>query len=319
MDKKIQFLLLSDGISHQKMGLDQVKALRQLGCNVACYFPKRKINELIENPDYVLVLKPNATNSYELIKKFKDKGCKIGFMVSDERYSSEMMKLFDFFLSISLDWQEDFLKKYPDKPCYLMKEEYDIHLRKIHKPDSFRIVTMGYAQCLKFYLKPILEQLKDKYKNNIHILTNWKDVPEVYNFCEGFNRDKFDISIDNMMDDDFDKSRITQYNRYDVGLVGLFDIKRPSNRLKSLMYAGLPIVTIKTKNHSNVWFNEASPTIIYVKNNDWRSAIDSLRDYNRRQAITDHNYFLVQRNGGLEKAGEAILKAIERYEKEFKL
>lgn len=312
MNKKFQFLLLGDGISHQKMGTDQVTALRRLGYNVACYFPKKGFNELIENPDYVLVLKPRIQR--DLVKHYKDKGSKLAFLVSDERFPKEHMKLYDFFLSISLDWQEEFQKEYPDKPCYLMKEEYDYCMRKVHKENSFKIVTIGYAQCLKRYLKPILDQIKIEYKNNIYIVSNWGDDKEADKMFSEFHQDNYEVPINKMCRGNFDKWRIEQYNQYDVGIVGVLDKKRPSNRVKSLLYAGLPVVAVSTKNHNNLWFNNANPTILKIKNNTWTEQLKRLENIGIRQSITDYNYVLTQINGGLDKAGEAIIEAINKFE-----
>ncbi len=316
MNKSILFLLMSDGISHQKMGMDQVIALRKLGVKVGCYYPKRNIYEIIDNPDYIFVLKSRISDKMAL--KYKANGSKIVFLGSDERYSKERMNIYDFILTISLNWQKEFQKDYPNIPCYLMKEEYAYNMTKIHKPNSFRIITMGYAQCLKLYLKPILDSIKSKYHDNIHILSNWNENKEADNIFKEFHQDNFDINLSKMLDKGFDKNRIQQYNRYDVGLVGSWSVHRPSNRLKSLIYAGLPVVALNTPNHTNVWFNGIEPMVIKVKNNDWVGALNSLSDYKERQKITDYNYKLVKENGGLDKAGIAILEAIKKFESRSK-
>lgn len=135
---KIQFLLLSDGVSHKLLGINVVRGLQQLGIEADYYFPNRGNDRLMENPDYVFVLKPNSIH-VELIKSFGNST--ICLIINDQMVSNDILPYIDFYVSPSINWQTR------HSPCYLVKEEFDYYTAKVHTPNSLNcsITSLPYT------------------------------------------------------------------------------------------------------------------------------------------------------------------------------
>lgn len=305
-DTRIQFLLF-EGASAKLDGLNIARGWQKLGYNVHWWFPRLGRGDLISNPEYVFTVKPRED---DLLIKFKNQGAKIVQILEDETLVPERRKIYDFLVSSSYGWKRAAERDYPNIPCYLVRDEQDYYTTKTHSPNSFKIVTAGHMENLKthFDILPILNQ---KY-SDITIVSNWIDRDTFPNaqFEKWVPRfDYFDENHDTIMTE--------QFKKYDVAVVTQYSysLSRNSSRLRTFIYAGLPVVAIDSDNHRDLWLNGEDVKVFLVKKeSDWLDYLKVLEDYKTRQEIVDYNYEKVKRWGGLEQAALTFVRAIEQYE-----
>jgi len=304
---KIQFLLLSDGPSHKLLGLNVVKGLNKLGIETKYYFPNRNNGEMLYDPDYVFCLKPRK-DSNDLISRYYKGKSKIALIINDEFLEKEKRDAYDFYVSPSIDWKEI----YNDKPCYLVKEEFDFFQTKKHN-DSFNIVTFGFKENLIHHLPQVISKINEKI--NLTIISNFSHdyiLPKEFNKCNLVWTNYVGDFFNKM----YDKRLIENFKNYDVGLITQYENSgRTSNRLKALMYAGLPVVTVNNKNHEDLWFNKEKTIKQFINNNnEWIESILELKEKKKRQDITDFNYEEIKKNAGIVNSAKSFLKAIKDFE-----
>lgn len=302
----IQFLLF-EGASAKLDGLNIARGWQKLGYNVHWWFPRLGRGNLLERPEYVFTVKPRED---DLLLKFKSQGAKIVQILEDETLVPDRRKIYDFLVSSSYGWKASAALDYPNIPCYLVRDEQDYYTTKVHTPDSFRIVTAGHMENLKchFNILPILGQ---RYLD-VTIVSNWidRDVFPYANFEKWVPKfDYFDEQHDTIMTE--------QFKKYDVAVVTQYAsrLSRNSSRLRTFIYAGLPVVAIDSENHRDLWLNGEDVKVSLVKKEtDWLDHLKALEDYKVRQEIADYNYEKVKKWGGIEQAALTFVKAIEQYE-----
>jgi hypothetical protein len=299
---KIQFLLFSDGASHKLLGINPVRGLCNLGIQTELFWVKYSKGKLIEKPDYVFCLKPR--DSDELALDYKKRGSKICLIINDEYLEPNRLSPYDFAVSPSIKWSTI----YPLK-TFLINEEFDYCQRKYHKPGR-RLVTFGYKENLINHLTLVLPFLIDQ---DLTIISNFEDnflLPEIF---YKFNLKKFCVPLD-MMNFKYDEELIRQFEEYDIGVITQYDdLGRTTNRIKALLYAGLPVITC-LNNNENLWFNKDKIKLYLVRKNEWKSRILELEDHNLRQEIENYNFSIICKNYGIEKSARSFLNAIEQYE-----
>lgn len=309
---KLQFLLLNDGASHHVLGTLIVKGLRKLGVESYCYYPSQKIIELCDKPDYVFCLKPSDKDE-ELILKFKCKGSKVVWIASDMWLNPDKLKIYDFFVSSSIDWLNWGKQENPNFRGYMVKDEWDYYTYKKHTEKTLNCVTMGYMENLNKNFYPLLPYIRP-FVDTITVISGG----ELELFIKKYPDLKFQHFLNPKFGDaDFDKKVIEQFSVFDVGIVVANHSSRSSNRTKAMMYSGIPIVATMTNNHKDLWFNQSGEKILLVeKEEDWKEKLSYLRNPVNRQMIVDHNLPLIKRESGAIEMAKTFLKAIESYEEE---
>lgn len=308
---KIQFLLLGDGASHKFLGITPVKGLQELGIDVEYYFRSRNSGKILNDPDYVFVLKPNPNDIKQPGIAF---GKHIALIISDQRQPIEFERTFDFFVTCSQSWQKEYQLRHPDKPCYLIKEEYDYYTTKIHKPqDKLKVVTMGYSINLLAHFIPAIEQIK-KVTDDITIVASTNEPEFEKHGCKFV---QFQPHSSRFMEDCWDKIAVKQFNQYDVGIITAYKTcGRPSTRGKAFMYAGLPIIAPNVIEYQDIWFNDRNTNGLLLYNNLTGIAANlrKLQKSSIRQDISNYNTYRIESQFGAKKAGESFLGAIKKYE-----
>jgi len=299
---KIQFLLFSEGSSHKLLGLNVVKGLKSLGIRTEFFWPKTKIGSLLDNPDYVFCLKPSEND--DLVKFFKKKGSKLCLVVNDQKISKERQIVYDFAVASSIESLSTY-----DLDTFLVKEEFDYCEQKQHN-SSFKIVTTGYKENLVNHLPEVLKQLEGL---DITIISNFEESYELPKIFYKFKMKN--ILVPSIFNCDYDKILIKQFSEYDVGFVTQYKFcGRSSNRLKELLYAGLPVVTNFENNYEKIWFNKYK-VILRQVSEDWKQKILELNDVCIRQDISDENFDVIKNNYGYESSAKSFLRAISLFEK----
>jgi len=299
---KIQFLLLSDGPSHKLLGINVVNGLKRLGIEAEYFFSNRKAGQLLKSPAYVFCLKPRDDDF--LVAEFKKRGSKVALILNDEQLPYNRSSIYDFAVSPSIVWKRMWESKH-EKPCYLIKEEFDYYFLKKHQEESIRVVTVGYSENLKKHLMyvPTLAMNFD------FTIVSERQVPEFKNA----KFKKFQPDASYYFEKDYDKMVIEQFREFNVGIITQDSSGSTSNRLKSLLYAGLPVICSRTENHSDLWFNQTEMKIDYFSSSIV-DIVNSLGDFQKRQEIVDFNYSKISRYGGIEASGKSFLEAIEMFE-----
>lgn len=329
----IQFIL-SEGASAKLDGLNLCRGLQNLGYNAHYWFhvpPNQDVFEknfrdiykeewlklkgkLLERPEYVFTVKPRND---ELLIKFKNQGAKLVYIFEDETLLPERRKIYDFVVSSSFSWKRTAELGFAGLPCYLIRDEQDYYTTKAHvpsmysiNPHSLRIVTAGHMECLKHHFN-ILPILRQRYRD-ITIVSNWIDK-EIFPDVQ-FEKwvPKFDY-----FNKDHDRIMTEQFLKYDVAVVTQFPagLDRNSSRLRTFIYAGLPVVAIDSENHRDLWLNGDAPKIFLVKEeSDWLDYLAVLEDYKTRQEVVNYNYEKVKKYAGIEKAALTFIEAIKQYE-----
>jgi len=311
---KILFLLLSSGPSHILEGIHPVKGLKKLGINATMNYPALGIKPGFDDPDYVFCLKPRESD--ELILRYKRQGAKIALIMDDETLPVERMKIYDFLVTASISGQKYFQKIY-SQPCYLFKEEWDYFISEKRHVDTENptCVTMGFHENLKKHLTDIIiREIKSVYQDFTAITNNSAIARQ---WCKDF-RIEYKEFPKSSIPSEYSKTIIDLLSTFDVGIITQYawNIGRSSNRLKAMLYAGLPVIAMNTENHANVWFNNAGEKVFLVKKpEDWKNFLIELKSKEKRQEITDYNLDLVRKNGGVIKSAESFLEAIQDFEK----
>ena len=320
MNSSIQFLICQDGASAKYLGINPVKGLQRLDINAEYWFMSRNTGEIHLVPDYVFCLKPNTDNLSgcghweQYMYNCRQRGGKLILIINDQRLPIGIEKIFDFFVSPSLDWQKEYQKRHSNKPCYLINEEIDYYTTKIHKPSKeLKIVTTGYSINLIKHFLPIVPMIKE-VTNDITVITN-SDFDRFANV--GCNVKTFIPHYSQMLNEDYDKLMVEQFKDYDVGIVTQYNygIGRTSNRVKLLNYAGLPVVCTNSANHRDLWFTgETNRNLKVIEEIDWITHLVYLQNYKRRQCISNYHSGLQSQNAGIIKSGKSFLEAIKQYE-----
>ncbi len=318
MNKSIQFLLLNDGASHKLLGINPIRGLQKLGVNADYYFRSRNTGKIFNDPDYVFFLKPNLDDFCDdgANKYLRTLGVTFALIVNDQRLPIKIEKNFDFFVSPSLDWKEEYRKRHPGKHCYLIKEEWDYFTEKIdhRQTDKLKVVTMGYSTNLAEHFIPAIDEIK-KVTNDITIITD-TNLPIFEE--KGCKFKKFQPHYTRFFDDNYDKILIEQFKEYDVGIVTQNKLGRTSNRVKALMYAGLPVIAINSSNHADLWFDYEKETdiLLYHDITGIPYYLNGLKNEDLRRDISDFNTYQLEENAGIVKSAESFLEAIRRYEED---
>lgn len=313
-DTQIQFLLF-DGPSAKLDGLNIARGWQNLGYNVKWYFPRLLKGEMHAKPEYVFTVKPRED---ELLLKWKSQGAKLVYIFEDETLVPERRKMYDFVVASSFGWKRTAEQDFFGAPCYLVRDEQDYYTTKIHTPtvpnpatlrNNLRIVTAGHMVNLKqhFNILSILEQV---YTNITLVSPDIdRDTFPTVNFEKWTPRfDYFDGNHDRLMTEQFLKYDVAVVTQYGWG-------DRNSSRLRTFIYAGLPVVAVDSENHRDLWLNGDSAKIFLVKEKrDWLEYLGVLEDHRVRQAIADYNYEKVKQYAGIEKAAMTFIKAVEQYE-----
>lgn len=300
-DIKIQFILYSDGPSHKYLGINPVLGLKKLYYNAEFFWVKKNCGILIDKPDYVFCLKPREND--ELILQLKSKGAKICLIANDELISNERIQFFDFVVSPSIGW----LKTYK-KPTFLIKEEFNYHQIKTHI-DSFKLVTFGFKENLVKHLTSVLEKLKNY---DITIVSNFDDKKSLPKIFYEFNLVKFKNY--DYFDPEFDMKIIRQFEDYDVGLITQYKSSgRTTNRIKILLYSGLPVITNQDE-IEQLWFDNNKIFLNCVYQEMWIDEIEKLKDKKIRQSITNNNFNIIEKCYNIEQTAKSFLDAIKKFE-----
>ena len=320
----VQFLLLSDGASAKYLGINPVRGLQNLGINAEYYFRSRNTGVILPTPDYVFFLKPNlkdlTVGDGVQFTHTTNNSPKFVLIVNDQRLPIESEMVYDFFVSPSLDWQREYIKRHPNKPCYLINEEIDYHTTKIHKPSKeLKVVTTGYAVNLIQHFLPIVPMIKEVTKD-ITVVTNGKANELEMLENAGCKIVPFLPHYTRMLEENYDRLMVEQFMSYDVGVITQYGNTRgsgrTSNRVKLLNYAGLPVVCTNSANHRDLWFNgEHNRNLKVVEKIDWVTHLVYLQNVKRRQLISNFNSVAIKRCGGIIKSAKSFLEAIKQYEK----
>jgi len=320
----IQFLILSDGASARYLGVNPVVGLQRLGIKAEYYFRSRNTGVILPSPDYVFFLKPNikdlTVGDGVQFTHTTNSSVKFVLIINDQRLPIEQEQIFDFFVSPSLDWQQEYIKRHPNKPCYLINEEIDYYTTKIHKPSKeLKVVTTGYAVNLIQHFLPIVPMIKEVTKD-ITVVTNGSinELKMLEN--AGCKIVPFLPHYTRMLEENYDKLMVEQFLPYDVGIVTQYSDTRgsgrTSNRVKLLTYAGLPVVCTNSANHRDLWFNGGhNNNLKVVEDIDWITHLIYFQNVKRRQFISNFNSMTCKINGGIIKSAESFLEAIKQYEK----
>jgi len=303
MTISIQFLLLSDGPSHKLLGINPSIGLRKLGINSEFWFQNRQTGKLIESPNYVFCLKPRDND--ELALSYKQKNSKIVLILNDEQLPKHRTDIYDFVVSPSKTWKR-LWEQNSRVPCYLIKEEFDYFTTKKHCDEELKIVTVGYSENLKRHLK-FIEKITANFDFTI---VSEKRIPEFRNASFRQFRPNYNFYFDK----NYDKEVVEQFSDFNLGIVTQDESGRTSNRLKLLLYSGLPVICSRTENFEDLWFNETEMKLEFFS----ESVVDTIRlfsDYKKRQEITDFNYLKIRENAGLESSAKSFVEAIDLFEK----
>lgn len=306
---KIQFILCGDGASHKFLGITPYFGMKKLGIETEYVWYSRKIGSLLENPDYIFVLKPNVEQINAICKRYPlIPKCLI---ISDQRLDKEIEHKFQFFVTCSQSWQKEYQAKHEGKPCYLIKEEYDYCMQKNHEDSQqLKVVTMGYSNNLTEHFLDAIEQIK-KVTNDITIVSGVNE-PE-FKECKF---EKFKPNSDYFLKPEWDRIAVSQFNKFDIGIITQYkNSGRPSTRGKAFLYAGLPIIAPNVKEYRNIWNNKSIIlNSLYDNIEEISLRLEGLKDKTIRQVISDSNYKVIKENSGAIKSAESFLKGIQDYE-----
>lgn len=318
----IQFLLFSDGASHKFLGINPVEGLKKLGIDAEYLFYTRKQGVLQADPDYIFVLKPKVEDLIlgkkspiiPYLYKTTYRGAKMALIVSDQRLPIEIEKRFDFFVTCSQSWQREYQLRHPDKPCYLIKEEYNYYTMKEHTPSKkLKVVTMGYSVNLVKHFIPAVKEIK-KVTDDITIVGN----PNKPIFAEyGCKFEPFKPHSAYFMEETWDKIAINQFTKYDVGVITQYNNSgRTSTRGKAIMYAGLPLIAPNVIEYRDLWFNGVVTNIMLYDNlNEIYTCLKTLADESIRNWIVTDNQYKIEVNSGIINSAKSFLEGIKSYEK----
>lgn len=309
---RCQLLLMSDGISHRLLGMGPYYALKDMGVDAGAYFPARGLGAIDPSADVTFVLKPSAADVAQIRANVRGA---LALIINDMRLDPAVERAFDFFVSPSVGWRDEYLARHPDKPCYLVREELNHWQPKAHAAGPLRIVAHGYHQNMVHHLAPILPAILAAHPD-VTIIGNFggaedAGLPECFRACNLVPS----IHHRAFVDPDFDEPFIRQFEHYDVGIVTQYrGAARTSNRVKALMYAGLPVVASRNGSHDDLWFGRYGEIVHQAETvEDWLSALDGLRNPANRQRIADHNLSVVSQQGGHVRSAGDFLAAIEAF------
>ena len=310
----IQFILCSDGASHKFLGITPYFGLKRLGINCEYFWPTRRIGCVFEKPDYIFVLKPSKKDTRKIVET-RSLAIKC-LIISDQRLSVEEEKNYDFFVTCSQSWQQEYSKRHADKSCYLIKEEYDYCCKKEHiDSENLNVVTMGYSNNLASHFISTISEIK-KITNAITVIT---DVNEKIFQDNEINFVKFQPHSDYFTKEEWDKVAVSQFKNYDVGIITQYEKSgRPSTRGKAFLYAGLPIIAPNVIEYRDLWFNNSSLNIyLYNDIKEIPVLLNHLKDAKLRNQISQNNYIQIKKNYGAMASAKSFLKGIENYEKQY--